>query len=162
MRIKINKAIRRKPRDKEESDCLYLLMKAKLDDNIKKGKVKWINNREMERTIKIPLRNNMKIEIDVKEIVQKIDVNKLIEEKITSDISDTIDIQNVVDDALKDKDVRSHLNKKVADIIDSYIDSEEGKSRIIDAFSDVLNDSDTLNHDKIIELIAEFLKRKLM
>lgn len=51
MRIKINKRVRRKPRDKDESEALYLLMKAKLDDNIKKGKVKWISNREMERTI---------------------------------------------------------------------------------------------------------------
>jgi hypothetical protein len=54
MRIKINRVVRRKPRDKEESEGLYLLMKAKLDDNIKKGKTKWVNNREMERTIKIP------------------------------------------------------------------------------------------------------------
>ena len=54
MRIKTNKIVRRKPRDKEESECLFILMKAKLDDNIKKGKVKWVNNREMERIIKIP------------------------------------------------------------------------------------------------------------
>ena len=54
MRIKINKRVRRKPRDKDESEALYLLMKAKIDDNIKKGKVKWISNREMERIIKIP------------------------------------------------------------------------------------------------------------
>ena len=48
-----NRAVRRKPRDKEKSECIYLLMKARLDDNIKKGKVKWVNNREMERTIQI-------------------------------------------------------------------------------------------------------------
>lgn len=53
MRIKRHKIVRRKLRDKDESECLYLLMKAKLDDNIKKGKVKWISNREMERIIKI-------------------------------------------------------------------------------------------------------------
>jgi len=51
MRINTHKIVRRKPRDKDESEALYLLMKAKLDDNIKKGKVKWINNREMERTV---------------------------------------------------------------------------------------------------------------
>ncbi len=54
MRIKRNKRVRRKPRDKEESECLFILMKAKLNDNIKKGKVKWANNIEMERTMKIP------------------------------------------------------------------------------------------------------------
>lgn len=51
MIIKIKKRIRRKLRDKDETEALYLLMKAKIEDNIKKGKVKWINNREMERTI---------------------------------------------------------------------------------------------------------------
>ena len=55
MRLKINKIIRRKPRNKEESECLYILVKAKIDDNIRKGKVRWIGNREMERRIKIPL-----------------------------------------------------------------------------------------------------------
>ena len=51
MRSRIHKRVRRKPRDKDESEALYFLMKAKIEDNIKKGKVKWINNREMERTI---------------------------------------------------------------------------------------------------------------
>lgn len=50
---RIHKRIRRKPRDKDESETLYLLMKAKIDDSIRKGKVKWINNREMERIIEI-------------------------------------------------------------------------------------------------------------
>lgn len=104
----------------------------------------------------------MKIEIDVKEIVQKIDINKLIEEKIMSDISDTIDIENIVNEALDDEEVKNHLNKKVINIIDNYIDSEEGKNRIIEEFSSVITNADILNDDKIIELVAEFLKRKLM
>lgn len=166
MRARIHKRVRRKPRDKDESECLYLLMKAKIEDNIKKGKVKWISNREMERIIEIPQtsnqRNNMKIEIDVKEIVQKIDINKLIEEKIMSDISDTIDIENIVNEALDDEEVKNHLNKKVINIIDNYIDSEEGKDRIIEEFNSAISDADILDDDKIIELVAEFLKRKLM
>jgi hypothetical protein len=103
----------------------------------------------------------MKIEIDIKEIVQKIDVNKLIEEKIISDVSDIIDIENIVDETLDDKDVKSHLNKKVVNIIDNYIDSEEGKNRIIEAFNDTITNSNILNDDRVIELITEFLKRKL-
>lgn len=105
----------------------------------------------------------MKIEIDIKELVQKIDINKLIEEKIISDISDNIDIQNIVDEVLDDKGVKSHLNKKVADIIDNYIDSEEGKNKIIYAFNDEITNLDCiLGSESIIEIIAEFLKRKLM
>ena len=42
MRIKTNKVVRRKPRDKGESECFFILMKAKIDDNIKKGKVKFM------------------------------------------------------------------------------------------------------------------------
>lgn len=104
----------------------------------------------------------MKIEIDIKEIVQKIDINKLIEEKIISDISDAIDIDNIVDEALDDEEVKNHLNKKVTNIINNYMESEEGKSRIMEAFNNAITDSDILNDDKVIELVAEFLKRKLM
>jgi len=104
----------------------------------------------------------MKIEIDIKEIVQKIDINKLIEEKIISDISDAIDIDNIVDEALDDEEVKNHLNKKVTNIINNYMESEEGKNRIMEAFNNAITDSDILNDDKVIELVAEFLKRKLM
>jgi hypothetical protein len=159
-KMRKNRSIRRKPRDKEESECFYLLMKAKLDDNIRKGKVKWISNREMERTITIT-RNNMKIEIDIKELVQKIDMNKLIEEKIISDISNTIDIENMVDDALGDKEIRDQLNKKIIGVIENYIDSEEGKNRVIEEFNDAVNNLDLLDNDSILDIIAEFLKRKL-
>lgn len=103
----------------------------------------------------------MKIEIDIREIVQKIDVNKLIEEKIISDVSEAIDVENIVDETLDDEEVKNHLNKKVINIINDYIDSEEGKTSIIDAFNNVVTSSDMLTDDKIIELVAEFLKKKL-
>lgn len=103
----------------------------------------------------------MKIEIDIREIVQKIDVNKLIEEKIISDVSETIDVEKIVDETLDDEEVKNHLNKKVINIINNYIDSEEGKTSIIDAFNNVITSSDMLTDDKIIELVAEFLKKKL-
>jgi len=103
----------------------------------------------------------MKIEIDIKEIVQKIDIHKLIEEKIISDVSDAIDIENIVNEALDDEEVKNHLNKKVINIIGNYMDSEEGKNRIMEAFNNAITDSDVLNDDKVIELVAEFLKKKL-
>ncbi len=45
------KIIRRKPRDEDETLGLYDIMKANIESNIKKGKVRWVNEREMERTI---------------------------------------------------------------------------------------------------------------
>ncbi|SNQ59047.1 AbrB/MazE/SpoVT family DNA-binding domain-containing protein [Candidatus Methanoperedens nitratireducens] len=47
----LNKIVRRKPRDEDETSGLYSIMKANIESSIKKGKVKWINEREMERTI---------------------------------------------------------------------------------------------------------------
>jgi antitoxin component of MazEF toxin-antitoxin module len=46
-----SKAIRRKPRDKDEVEGLYNIMKANIESNIKKGKVRWVKEREMKRTI---------------------------------------------------------------------------------------------------------------
>jgi antitoxin component of MazEF toxin-antitoxin module len=46
-----NKFIRRKPRDEDETLGLYDLMKANIERSIKRGKVHWISEREMERTI---------------------------------------------------------------------------------------------------------------
>ncbi|MGB8215944.1 MAG: hypothetical protein WCE94_01475 [Candidatus Methanoperedens sp.] len=45
------KAIRRKPRNKDETEGLYNLMKAKIESNIDTGKTRWIGNREMERRL---------------------------------------------------------------------------------------------------------------
>ena len=106
----------------------------------------------------------MKIEININEIVQKIDINKLIEEKIISDISEAIDIENIVDVALDNKEVKSHMNKKVINIIDDYISSEEGRNRIIDVFNDSIANvdmADILADDRVIELLTEFLKKNL-
>lgn len=45
------KAVRRKPRDKDESEGLFLIMESEVNNNLKSGKVKWIGNREMVRKI---------------------------------------------------------------------------------------------------------------
>jgi antitoxin component of MazEF toxin-antitoxin module len=46
-----NKIIRRKPRDEDETLGLYNIMKANIESSIKKGKLQWVSEREMERTI---------------------------------------------------------------------------------------------------------------
>lgn len=45
------KAIRRKPRNKDETDGFYNLMKSKIESNIDAGKTRWIGNRKMERKL---------------------------------------------------------------------------------------------------------------
>ncbi|HEY9205627.1 MAG TPA: hypothetical protein VIO58_06865 [Candidatus Methanoperedens sp.] len=45
------KAIRRKPRNRDETDGFYNLMKSKIESNIDAGKIRWIGNREMERRL---------------------------------------------------------------------------------------------------------------
>ena len=45
------KTVRRKPRNKDETDGFYNLMKAKIENNISVGKVRWVGNREMERIL---------------------------------------------------------------------------------------------------------------
>ncbi|MFZ2410910.1 MAG: hypothetical protein WAW23_05010 [Candidatus Methanoperedens sp.] len=45
------KTVRRKPRNKDETNGLYELMKSKIESNIDAGKTRWIGNREMERRL---------------------------------------------------------------------------------------------------------------
>ncbi len=45
------RAVRRKPRDKDEAEGLYRIMKAELDADIKKGKIKFIGPREIRMDI---------------------------------------------------------------------------------------------------------------
>jgi antitoxin component of MazEF toxin-antitoxin module len=45
------KAIRRKPRNRDETDGFYNIMKSKIENNIDVGKTRWIGNREMERKL---------------------------------------------------------------------------------------------------------------
>ncbi len=45
------KAVRRKPRNKDETEGLYRIMKAELDADIAKGKIKFIGAREIRMDI---------------------------------------------------------------------------------------------------------------
>ncbi len=45
------KAIRRKPREKDETDGFYNIMRSKIESNIDAGKTRWIGNRVMERRL---------------------------------------------------------------------------------------------------------------
>ena len=104
----------------------------------------------------------MKIEIDINRIVEEIDVNKLVEETIKQNVAETVDFESIIDNLLGNKEVKEHINKKVIDIIDEYMSSEEGKKYIIDTFNDKITDSDILTDDVVVELVAQFLRKSLI
>lgn len=103
----------------------------------------------------------MKIDIDINKIVEKIDVNKIVEEKIISDILDDSKLEDIVDGALDNEDMKTFINAKVFKVVENYLSSEEGKKYIIERFESAITDSDVLTDDKIIELVADFLKTSL-
>jgi len=45
------KTVRRKPRNKDETNGFYDLMKSNIERNINIGKTRWVGNREMERRL---------------------------------------------------------------------------------------------------------------
>lgn len=47
----VNKIARRKPRNEDESEGLYQIMKAELDADLKSGKLKFTGEREIEMTL---------------------------------------------------------------------------------------------------------------
>lgn len=45
------KPVSRKPRNMDETNGFYALMKSKIENNINTGKTAWVNDREMERRL---------------------------------------------------------------------------------------------------------------
>lgn len=103
----------------------------------------------------------MNIDINIKEIIQKIDIKKLVEEKISLEIENAIDIEDMVNEILEEEEAKNILSRKIVKIIDDYLNSEDGKDQIIDAFNCSIKDSDILNDDRILDLIIELLKKNL-
>lgn len=103
----------------------------------------------------------MRIDVDLNKIVENIDVKKIVEEKIMSDILDDSKLENIVDEALDNEGMKTFIDAKVVKIVEEYLSSEEGKKYIIERFESAIIDSDILTDDKIIELVADFLKVSL-
>jgi hypothetical protein len=106
------------------------------------------------------------MQIDINDIVKKIDIKNLIEDYISSEISDYIDIEEMVNEALEeDETLKDFVNKRVVDIIDLYLSSDEGKACIIEKFKDTISDPDIILdiilEDRMTNIILEFLKRRL-
>ena len=100
--------------------------------------------------------------IDIDSIVKKIDIEKLIEEDIKSRISECIDIGDIIDTILQDEKLEDFIHKRVVNIVDEYLLSDDGKKCIIEKFKETIDDADILCDDRITDAIAEFLKKSLM
>lgn len=100
--------------------------------------------------------------IDVDSIVKKIDIEKLIEEMVESEIAKYIDMENIIDDVIEDERFKAFVYNRVMDIIDVYMSSDDGRQCIIEKFKDTVTDSDMLIDNKITDVIIEFLKKSLV
>lgn len=103
----------------------------------------------------------MEIRIDVDKIVKKIDANEIVEERIMSEIAESSKLEEIIDEVFENEDIKDVINKKVMDTIEKYISSDEGKEYIVGKFNEAIDNSDIWTDDKIIEIVAEFLKNSL-
>lgn len=99
--------------------------------------------------------------IDIDNIVKKMDIEKLIKESIESRIVDCIDVENIVDNALEDEKLRDAVNQKVADIIEDHLSSDEGKKYVIEKFKEIISDPDVLMDSRISNIIIDFMSKAL-
>ena len=99
--------------------------------------------------------------IDVNNIVKKMDIEKLIKENIESRIADCIDVGSIVDNVLEDEKLRDTINEKVADIIECYLSSDDGKKCVIEKFKEIISDPDVLLDSRVSNIIIDFMVKAL-
>lgn len=99
--------------------------------------------------------------IDVDDIVRKMDIEKLIKENVESRVADFIDISDIIDNALENEKLRNAVDKKVADIIDAYLSSDDGKKCVIEKFKEIISDPDVLVDRRVSNIIIDFMTKAL-
>lgn len=99
--------------------------------------------------------------IDIDSIVKTIDIEELIQEGIKSKIQECIDSEDMVESTFEDEKLIEFVNKRVKDIIDEYLSTEEGKNSIIEMFKERVVEEDVLVDDRITDIVAEFLTKSL-
>jgi hypothetical protein len=99
--------------------------------------------------------------IDVDNIVRKMDIEKLIKESIESRIVNCIDVESIVDDVLEDEKLRGSIDIKVADIIENYLSSDDGKKCVIEKFKEIISDPDVLLDSRVSNIIVDFMAKVL-
>lgn len=103
----------------------------------------------------------MEIDIDIDKIVGEMNIKELIEKRVESEIVDSSKLEDAVNGILEDEDMKHIIHKKIFNIIEEYLSSNEGKNNIIKKFEQAIDDYDILTDDRIIELLAEFFKKAL-
>lgn len=104
----------------------------------------------------------MKIEIDTDKIVRDMDIKKLVEKGITSEIEVSPKIDDIVDEILEKEEMKNFIGKRTIEIIEEYLSSDEGKESIIEKFESGIDEYNILTDDKVVDLLTEFLKKSLM
>lgn len=104
----------------------------------------------------------MKIEIDTDKIVKEIDIKKLVEKGITSEIEVSPKIDDIVDNILEKEEMKNFIEKRTIEIIEEYLSSDEGKESIIEQLESSIDEYNIMSDDRVVELIIEFLKKNLM
>ena len=101
------------------------------------------------------------MKIDTEDIVKNIDMEKLVKEGVSEKILECIDTNDMVESALEDEKLIEFINKRVKDIIDVYLSTEDGKNCVIEMFKERVVEEDILIDDRITDIVAEFLKKSL-
>ena len=102
----------------------------------------------------------MQIEIDTNKVVENA-ISRLVEEDVLKNVVEDSRIEDIVDDIFSREEMKKQIGDKVAEIVNTYFSSDEGREYVIDAAKSEIDNSDILTGDKITELVAEFLKKKL-
>lgn len=102
----------------------------------------------------------MRFEIDTDKVVGSA-ISKLVEDDILKNVIEDSRIEDIVDEIFSKEETKKRIADKVVKIVEEYFCSDEGKEYILDAVRSEIDNSDLLTDDKITELVAEFLKRKL-
>lgn len=102
----------------------------------------------------------MKIEIDTEKVIEKA-ISNLVEGDILKEVVEDSRIEDIVDEVFSKDDIKDKINEKVCKIIETYFDSDDGQEYVLDALRSQIDNSDVLGDDKIIELVTEFVKKKL-
>lgn len=102
----------------------------------------------------------MQIEIDTNKVVENA-ISRLVGDDVLKNVVEDSRIEDIVDDIFSREEMKKQIGDKVTEIVNTYFSSDEGREYVIDAVKSEIDNSDLLTGDKITELVAEFLKKKL-
>ncbi len=100
--------------------------------------------------------------IDLDDIVKKMDIEKLIEDDVRSKVVEYLDVECMIDEALEDEKLQALIHERVKNILDVYLSSENGKTCVIEKFEEAITNSDVFIDDRITDIIVELLRKSLI